>query len=55
LLKTEKTLPPQAQGHIADAIQRLIDLYEATDKKDDAEKWRQRLAERAKAKTSAAP
>ncbi len=55
LLENEKTVPPTAQSNIADALQRVVALYEATAKKNDAEKWRKRLAERNKAKPPTGP
>ncbi len=41
----EKAIPPQGAIRIPDALDRLIDLYTATNKPDDVKKWR---AERAK-------
>jgi tetratricopeptide (TPR) repeat protein len=41
----EKTIPPQSLGRIPEALDRLIELYAATDKPAEAAKWR---AERAK-------
>jgi tetratricopeptide (TPR) repeat protein len=41
----EKTIPPQATTRVPEALDRLIDLYTATGKPDEAKKWR---AERAK-------
>ena len=41
----EKTIPPQAATRIPESIDRLIELYTATEKPDEAAKWR---AERAK-------
>jgi tetratricopeptide (TPR) repeat protein len=43
--KREKTIPPPAATRIPEALDRLIDLYTATDRPDEAMKWR---AERAK-------
>jgi hypothetical protein len=40
----EKTIPPQAGIRIADALDRLIELFTATNKPGDAKKWQ---AERA--------
>jgi serine/threonine protein kinase len=39
----EKAIPPQGQVRIPEAIQRLVQLYEATDRKDEAAKWRKEL------------
>ncbi len=41
----EKTTPPQAASRIPEALGRLIELYTATNKPDEAKKWQ---AERAK-------
>ena len=41
----EKTIPPQAVTRIPEALDRLIELYTATNKPDDVKKWQ---AERAK-------
>ncbi len=40
--KREKSIPPQGSIRIREAIDRLVQLYEATSKKDDAAKWRYR-------------
>jgi len=39
----EKSIPEQGKVRIPEAIERLVQLYEATDKKDDAAKWRKEL------------
>ena len=39
----EKTIPPQAEIRVTEALERLVQLYEATEKKDDAAKWRRQL------------
>jgi hypothetical protein len=49
LKKTEPTIPPQGKNSLPDAVQRLVDLYDATGKKDEAEKWRKQLDEVKKA------
>jgi serine/threonine protein kinase len=41
----EKTIPPVARSRLPEALDRLIELYTATDKPDEAKKWQ---AERAK-------
>ncbi len=41
----EQTIPPEGNPRISEALDRLIDLYTATDKPDEVKKWR---AERAK-------
>jgi hypothetical protein len=35
----EKTIPPQGKVRLIEAAERLVDLYEATDRKDEAKKW----------------
>jgi eukaryotic-like serine/threonine-protein kinase len=42
----EKTIPPQGQARILEAIERLVQLYEATERKDEAAKWRKELEAR---------
>ncbi len=41
--KREKTIPPQGNIRIREAIDRLVQLYATTGKKDDATKWRLEL------------
>ena len=48
----EKTIPPQGSTRISEALDRLIELYAATNKPDDVKKWR---AERAKYPAEVAP
>ncbi len=48
----EKTIPPQGATRIPEALDRLIELYTATDKPEEAKKWR---AERAKYPNLAPP
>ena len=43
----EKTIPPPGKVRIPEALDRLIELYTATNKPDEAKKWQ---AERAKYK-----
>jgi len=43
--KREAKIPPQGKIRLTEALERLVQLYEATDKKDQAEKWRSRLEE----------
>jgi tetratricopeptide (TPR) repeat protein len=38
-----KVIPPQARTRIPEAIERLVQLYEATGRKDDADSWRKEL------------
>jgi serine/threonine protein kinase len=44
----EKTIPPQGNTRIPEAIERLVQLYEATGKKEAAAKWRKELEARKK-------
>ncbi len=39
----EKTIPPLGKARLPEAIERLVQLYEALDKKDDAAKWNKEL------------
>jgi tetratricopeptide (TPR) repeat protein len=39
----EKTIPRQDKERLSEAVQRLVQLYEATGKKDEAAKWRKEL------------
>ena len=48
----EKTIPAQAKVRLSEALDRLIELFIATNKPDEAKKWR---AERAKYPTPEAP
>jgi hypothetical protein len=48
LTKDEKAVPPQFRSIIAEAMQRLVEMCEATGKADEAASWRNRLAARAK-------
>ena len=48
----EQTIPPQANTRIPEALDRLIDFSTATNKPDEAAKWR---AERAKYPPPVAP
>jgi eukaryotic-like serine/threonine-protein kinase len=48
----EKDIPPQGATRISEALDRLIELYTATDKPEEANKWR---AERAKYPNRAPP
>ncbi len=43
LKKDELAIPPQARGNLAQAIGRLVELYEASGKKDEAAQWRRKL------------
>jgi hypothetical protein len=46
-----KAIPPQGQRNLADALGRLVHLYDAWDKPDQAAAWRQRLTPQAKTPT----
>jgi hypothetical protein len=50
--RREKTIPPQGSARLPEALDRLIELYDATNKPDDVTKWR---AERAKYPPEVAP
>jgi tetratricopeptide (TPR) repeat protein len=43
LKKEAKAIPPEGKNNIADAISRVVELYEATGKGDEATKWRSEL------------
>jgi len=43
--RREKAIPAQGKDRLPEAVERLVQLYEATDKKDAVKKWQ---AERAK-------
>jgi eukaryotic-like serine/threonine-protein kinase len=51
----EKTIPPQANTRIPEALDRLIELSRAMKRPDDAEKWRAERAKYPEAKKVAAP
>jgi hypothetical protein len=51
----EKTIPPQAATRIPEALDRLIELYTATNKPDEVEKWRAERAKYPQAKKPIAP
>ncbi len=42
----EQTIPAAAKGRIREALERLVQLYEATGKPDEAAKWRKELKAR---------
>jgi serine/threonine protein kinase len=48
LKRDEKAIPPQGKVYLTDALQRLVELYEATGNKDEAAKWRKELEARRK-------
>ena len=39
----EKTIPPQGKARLTEALERVVQLYEATGKQDEAAKWRKEL------------
>jgi tetratricopeptide (TPR) repeat protein len=41
-----KTIPPPSQGCLTEAAERLVQLYEATGNRAEAERWRKELSER---------
>ena len=41
----EKTIPSQASPRIPEALDRLVELYAATGKRDEAARWRAERAE----------
>jgi tetratricopeptide (TPR) repeat protein len=41
----EADIPAQGKIRLTEAIQRLVDLYDATDQKDKADEWRKKLPE----------
>jgi serine/threonine protein kinase len=43
-----QSIPPQGQIRLTEALERLVQLYEAWGKKDQADKWRQQLQEATK-------
>jgi eukaryotic-like serine/threonine-protein kinase len=48
----EKTIPPQGKVRLTEALDRLIELYTATNQPDEVQKWR---AERGKYSAAAPP
>jgi hypothetical protein len=52
LKQREKAIPPEVSTCIPEAIERLVELYTATNKPDEAKKWQ---AERAKYPARKAP
>ncbi|MHB8736664.1 MAG: hypothetical protein ACYC6M_15285 [Terriglobales bacterium] len=44
--KQQAKIPPQGKVRLTEAVERLVQLYEAMDKKDDAAKWRKELEAR---------
>ena len=41
--KQEAKIPPQGKPRLLEAVQRLVQLYEATGMKEEAAKWRKEL------------
>jgi len=52
--KQEKTMPPRGNTRIPEAIERLVQLCEATGKKDDAARWWKELEARKTAESKPA-
>jgi hypothetical protein len=42
----EKTMPPQAMPRLAEALERLVQLYDATGNAAEADRYRKELAAR---------
>ena len=51
----EKTIPPQASTRLPEALDRLVGLHTATNRPDEAKKWRAERAKYPEAKKAAAP
>jgi eukaryotic-like serine/threonine-protein kinase len=43
LKQRQKTIPPQGQIRLVEAVEQLMQLYEATDRKTQAAQWRKEL------------
>jgi hypothetical protein len=39
----EATIPPEGKPRVTEALERVVQLYEATNKPDEAAKWRKKL------------
>jgi serine/threonine protein kinase len=48
-------IPPQARVRLTEALERLVQLYEARNKRDEAAKWRKQLEERNAAQKKTKP
>jgi hypothetical protein len=48
----EKTIPPQGRPRLAEALERLVQLYEVTGKEDEAARWRKELKDHKAAEKS---
>jgi tetratricopeptide (TPR) repeat protein len=46
--KRQKTIPPQGKIRLTEALERLVQLYEEMDKKEDGARWRKELEARKK-------
>jgi serine/threonine protein kinase len=53
--KRADKIPPQGKIRLHEALERLVQLYEATDKKDEAAKWRKELERLKEAEKNAKP
>ena len=45
LKRNQARIPPEARFRLTEALERLVQLYEATNNKAEAEKWRKLLEE----------
>jgi hypothetical protein len=41
--RREAQIPPQGKARLTESLERLVQLYKATDKKDQADKWQKEL------------
>jgi hypothetical protein len=54
LKKREAEIPPQSKARLTEAVERLVQVYEATGQKDEVARWQEELeARRAGAKKPA--
>jgi len=54
-MKREKMMPPQALPRLTEALERLVQLYDATGNAAEAERWRKELAARQAAEKTKGP
>ena len=47
-LKQHENTIPEATGRLAEALQRLVQLYDGWEKKEKADEWRRKLDEKKK-------
>jgi eukaryotic-like serine/threonine-protein kinase len=55
LKQSEKTMPAMSRIRIAEAAERLVELYDATGKKSQADQWRKKLVQAKAASTPETP